>query len=154
MKKINKLIITVFLIFAITISLSGKDVAKNEYDFAFKLWENGNLGGALKKFGLLIKNYPDSRLKDDAQFMIGKCYYYKWDLNKAIEEFNKVIEIYKSKDLSDESQRWIADSYLFLKKYDQAIIEYKKVIDNYPESKQITTAYYQIGKCYYEMGHY
>lgn len=55
---------------------------------------------AINKFQVLIDEYPNSDLADDALFNIGLCYFKMKQLEQAIEAFNQVIINYPDASIS------------------------------------------------------
>lgn len=55
---------------------------------------------AINKFQLLIDEYPNSDLADDAQYNIGLCYFKMKQIEQAIEAFKQVIINYPDASIS------------------------------------------------------
>lgn len=55
---------------------------------------------AISKFNVLINEYPNSDLADDALFNIGLCYFKMKQLEQAIDAFNQVIINYPDATIS------------------------------------------------------
>jgi len=55
---------------------------------------------AIGKFQVLVDEYPNSDLADDALFNIGLCYFKMKQLEQAIESFNQVIINYPDTTIS------------------------------------------------------
>lgn len=55
---------------------------------------------AINKYQVLIDEYPNSDLADDALFNIGLCYFKMKQLEQAIEAFNQVIINYPDASIS------------------------------------------------------
>lgn len=55
---------------------------------------------AIGKFQVLVDEYPNSDLADDALFNIGLCYFKMKQLEQAIEAFNQVIINYPDATIS------------------------------------------------------
>jgi tol-pal system protein YbgF len=72
------------------VSLTDQEV----YDQARKAFDAGKLEDARQGFEGLIKQYPQSKNADNAQFWIGETYYREKWFEKAILEYQKVIEQY------------------------------------------------------------
>jgi tol-pal system protein YbgF len=64
------------------------------YDQARKAFDDGKLEKARQGFAELIKQFPQSKNADNAQFWIGETYYREKWFEKAILEYQKVIEKY------------------------------------------------------------
>lgn len=55
---------------------------------------------AINKFQVLIDEYPDSDLADDALYNVGLCYFKMKQFEQAIETFNQVIINYPDATIS------------------------------------------------------
>jgi len=70
------------------LSLTDQEV----YDLARKAFDAGKLDEARQGFKDLLKQHPQSKHADNAQFWIGETYYREKWFEKAILEYQKVIE--------------------------------------------------------------
>lgn len=94
---------------------------------------------AINKFNILIDEFPDSDLADDALFNIGLCYFKMKQLEQAIETFNQVIINYPDATISslDNANEFgktaakchygIFQCYILLEKKEQAQEELEKL---------------------------
>ena len=71
-----------------------KDSEQKLYDFAKKLFDDGDKGNARIQFENFINKYPDSDNADNARFWIADSYYSEKWFEKAILEYQKVLEDY------------------------------------------------------------
>ncbi|MCP4671975.1 MAG: tol-pal system protein YbgF [Desulfobacula sp.] len=71
-----------------------KDTQQNLYDFAKKLFDDGEKENARIQFENFINKYPDSDNADNARFWIADSYYSEKWFEKAILEYQKVLENY------------------------------------------------------------
>ncbi len=72
----------------------GKNPEKELYDFAKKLFDDGDRENARIQFENFINKYPDSDNADNARFWIADTYYSEKWFEKAILEYQKVLEEY------------------------------------------------------------
>ncbi|MCD4818492.1 MAG: tetratricopeptide repeat protein [Candidatus Cloacimonetes bacterium] len=64
---------------------------------------------AMKKCGIVIQDYKNSKYVDDALFMLAQCFYYKGsNYIQAIEKFQDLIDYYPESSFVAESQIYIA----------------------------------------------
>jgi tetratricopeptide (TPR) repeat protein len=94
---------------------------------------------AINKFQVIIDEYPNSDLADDALFNIGLCYFKIKQLQQAIEAFNQVIINYPDASISslDNANEFgktaakchygIFQCFLLLGKDEEAQKEFKKL---------------------------
>ena len=71
-----------------------KDRQQSLYDFAKKLFDDGEKENARIQFENFINKYPDSDNADNARFWIADSYYSEKWFEKAILEYQKVLEEY------------------------------------------------------------
>ena len=62
---------------------------------------------AIEKSKKLLTNYPDSKYRDDAQFIIAKSYYFKGDYLLAKRYFEDLTSLYSNSPHTDEVPLWI-----------------------------------------------
>ncbi|MCK4390139.1 MAG: tol-pal system protein YbgF [Desulfobacterales bacterium] len=74
--------------------LEVQETPEGLYARAKQLFDNGEYENARELFRSFLKDYPKSKMGDNAQFWLGEIYYRdKW-YEKAILEYQKVIESY------------------------------------------------------------
>ncbi|RNC84604.1 MAG: tetratricopeptide repeat protein [Balneola sp.] len=95
---------------------------------------------AVSNFRRMLRIYPFSRLREQAQYNIAYIYLNTSNYSQAIEEFQTVISRYPGTDWAARSQYNIGDAYYNAGEYDRAIDAYKKVLDDYPRSRYIIEA--------------
>lgn len=95
---------------------------------------------AVSNFRKMLRIYPYSRLKEQAQYNVAYIYLNTSNYSQAIEEFQTVINRYPGTDYAARSQYNIGDAFYNSGEYDRAIDAYKKVLDNYPRSRYIIEA--------------
>ncbi|GAB5409816.1 MAG: hypothetical protein BalsKO_21810 [Balneolaceae bacterium] len=95
---------------------------------------------AVSNFRRMLRIYPYSRLKEQAQYNVAYIYLNTSNYSQAVEEFQTVINRYPGTDYAARSQYNIGDAFYNAGEYDRAIEAYKKVLDNYPRSRYIIEA--------------
>tara|TARA_R110002050_G_scaffold253787_3_gene392035 strand:- start:1368 stop:4364 length:2997 start_codon:yes stop_codon:yes gene_type:complete len=95
---------------------------------------------AVSTFRKLLRIYPFSRLREQAQYNVAYIYLNTDNYSQAIEEFQSVINKYPRTEWAARSQYNIGDSYYNAGEYDRAISAYKKVLEDYPKSQYIIDA--------------
>lgn len=95
---------------------------------------------AVTQFRRLLRIYPFSRLREQAQYNIAYIYLNTGNYDQAIEEFTSVIEKYPSTEWAARAQYNIGDSYYNAGLYEEAIEAYRKVLEEYPRSEYIIEA--------------
>ncbi|MEX0684841.1 MAG: tetratricopeptide repeat protein [Balneolales bacterium] len=92
---------------------------------------------AVTTFRRLIRIYPFSQLREQAQYNIGYIYFLIGNYTQAIDEFNSLINSFLNSSWAARSQYNIGDAYYNAGEYDNAIEAYKKVLEDYPRSDYI-----------------
>ncbi len=95
---------------------------------------------AVTTFRRLLRIYPFSQLREQAQYNVAYIYLNTDNYSQAIEEFQAVINKYPGTEWAARSQYNIGDAYYNAGEYDRAIAAYKKVLENYPRSGYIIDA--------------
>ncbi|MEW6007837.1 MAG: tetratricopeptide repeat protein [bacterium] len=113
----------------------------------------------------LLKEYPKTALKYEANLLICNLVFEKKDYKKAIVEYMKLIKEVEKGTLTDLfphlppeirnldqimvcCQIGLGDNYKELGDYTQAIVEYKKVLDEYPKIEKADDACFYIADLY------
>lgn len=62
---------------------------------------------AIEKSRKLLSNYPESKYRDDAQFLIAKSYYFKAEYTSAKSNFERLALDYSTSPYSEEVPLWV-----------------------------------------------
>ena len=103
-------------------------------------YRSGRTFEAVTTFRRVLRIYPFSRLKEQAQYNIAYIYLNSDNYSQAVEEFQTVINKYPGTEWAARSQYNIGDSYYNAGEYERAIEAYKNVLENYPRSSYIIDA--------------
>jgi tetratricopeptide (TPR) repeat protein len=95
---------------------------------------------AVSQFRRVLRIYPFSTLREQAQYNVAYIYLNTGNYDQAIEEFQAVINRYPGTEWAARAQYNIGDSYYNAGNYDQAIEAYKQVLEDYPRSNYIIEA--------------
>lgn len=105
---------------------------------------------AVSAYLSLARKYAGSDLAPEALRKVGDLHRQRLgDLRKAIVYYGMVTEQYRNSPQASESQYLIAESYMELRQYDQARVEYLQVAKDYPKTRFVPLAYYQVANSYY-----
>lgn len=105
---------------------------------------------AVSAYLSLARKYPSTDLAPEALKKVGDLHRQRLaDLRKAIVYYGMVTEQYRRSPQAAESQYLIAESYMELRQYDQARVEYLQAAKDYPKSRFVPLAYYQVANSYY-----
>ncbi len=95
---------------------------------------------AVTQFRRLLRIYPFSRLREQAQYNIAYIYLNTGNYDQAIEEFQTVISRFPGTEWAARAQYNIGDSYYNAGNFEAAIEAYQRVLDQYPRSRYIIEA--------------
>ncbi|PKD43827.1 tetratricopeptide repeat protein [Rhodohalobacter barkolensis] len=95
---------------------------------------------AVSQFRRVLRIYPFSSLREQAQYNVAYIYLNTGNYDQAIEEFQAVINRYPETEWAARAQYNIGDSYYNAGNYDQAIEAYNQVLEDYPRSNYIIEA--------------
>lgn len=95
---------------------------------------------AVSNFRRMLRIYPFSNLREQAQYNVAYIYLNTSNYSQAIEEFQTVINRYPGTDWAARAQYNIGDAFYNAGEYDRAVEAYQKVLENYPRSRYIIEA--------------
>jgi TolA-binding protein len=95
---------------------------------------------AVQAFRRLLRQFPESRLREQAMYNVGYIYFLAGNYSQAIEEFDRVIRQYRGSNWAARAQYNIGDAWFNAGEYDKAIEAYQLVLNNYPRSPLIVEA--------------
>ncbi|REL24852.1 tetratricopeptide repeat protein [Rhodohalobacter sp. SW132] len=95
---------------------------------------------AVTQFRRMLRIYPYSRLREQAQYNVAYIYLNTGNYDQAVEEFNTVIERFPGTEWAARAQYNIGDSYYNAGDYERAIEEYRRVLEGYPGSTYVLEA--------------
>jgi len=95
---------------------------------------------AVTEFRRVLRIYPFSSLREQAQYNVAYIYLNTGNYEQAINEFQTVIERFPNTEWAARSQYNIGDAYYNAGDYDNAIYAYSEVLENYPTSNYILEA--------------
>ena len=150
---IRRAAISVIIIMTWTIypTLAGE---RDEYVFAYKLFQEGAYfiaKDALKKF---LQDYPQSTDADDARFLMGECALQLEKYDEAIQHYKQLQIDYPDSPLRLDAVRGIATAWFHQGRYEEAIKAYEKVVESSDDAPVISHSLYLIGESYDNLGLY
>lgn len=95
---------------------------------------------AVQAFRRLLRQFPDSRLREQSMYNIGYIFFLTGNYTQAIEEFERLIRQYRGSNWAARAQYNIGDAFYNAGEFDRAIVAYQAVLDNYPRSPLIIEA--------------
>ena len=95
---------------------------------------------AVTTFRRFLRTFPNSRLREQAQYNIAYIYLNSENYEQAIQEFQTAIQNYPGTRWAARSQYNIGDAYYNAGDYAKAEAAYKKVLEQYPNSDYVVEA--------------
>ena len=114
---------------------------KDNYAYAYTLYQTGKFESALKKFNLVINK--EDELAQIALFNMGDCYLKTNNLTSAQSAFSRAANLNYNPTIKEEAFfNYAKLSYqLSFDPYDEAIQAFESYLDTYPNSKRKDDAY-------------
>jgi tol-pal system protein YbgF len=143
-----------------------------EYMFAQRSYEQGDLTKALEQFNSLVKKYPQtiyakaaegtiaiiqeklSNKKAKGLYEEARSLQEQGSYAEAIDEYTKILEEYPKAYWTPYAQYSKAETLYSGQKYKEAIAAWQKVIDNFPGSDMSSHSLYHIAECYERLKDY
>jgi tol-pal system protein YbgF len=118
---------------AATSDADDKD-GKQQYTAAFDLLKEGSYKPSITAFEDFLRNFPQSRYADNAQYWLGEANYVSREYKTALDEFQKLIARYPDSSKIAGARLKIGFTYFELKNWSAARDELQQVIKLYPDS--------------------
>ena len=126
---------------------------REEYTFAFKLFQDGKYIFAKDQFKAYLESYPDGENADDARFLSGECALRLEDYDDAIQHYKKLTADPAS-PLRLDAVRGVATAWFHQGKYEEAIKAYEEVIGGSKDVHALSRSLYLVGEAYDNLGLY
>jgi tol-pal system protein YbgF len=116
--------------------VSNKPTANNEkaaYNHAYETLK-GNRDAGIQEFTVFLKQYPTSRLAENAHYWIGEAHYAKKNFRGAIDSFIVVLNKYKSGRKAPDAAVKLGYSFYALKDWTLARRTFNDVLRYFPNT--------------------
>jgi tol-pal system protein YbgF len=104
------------------------------YSKAFSLLKEGRYQQSITAFEDFLRQYPQSKYSDNAQYWLGEANYVSRDYKKALEEFQRLIARFPESTKIPGARLKIGYVYFELKNWSAARDSLQQVIKLYPEA--------------------
>lgn len=116
-------------------AVAGSDAdGKDDYSKAFTMLKEGRYQQSITAFDSFLKQYPQSKYSDNAQYWLGEASYVLRDYKKALDEFQRLIARYPDSTKIPGARLKIGYVYFELKNWSAARDTLQQVIKLYPEA--------------------
>ncbi len=119
---------------------------QHDYDAAFDLLKQGNYDPAAKAFRNFIAKYPQSALRDNAQYWLAQAYYVVRNFRQALDEFGKVVSDFPSSTKAQDAALKIGYCHYELGEWSKARASLKQVSARYPGTPAAKSAEQRLAK--------
>lgn len=126
---------------------------REEYTFAYKLFQDGKYIFAKDQFKAYLENFPDGENADDARFLLGECALRLEDYDDAILHYKKLTAD-PSSPLRLDAVRGVATAWFHQGRYEEAIKAYEEVITGSRDVNALSRSLYLVGEAYDNLGLY
>jgi len=116
------------------------------YDAAFDLMKKGYYERAAKAFRDFNAKYPQSALRDNAQYWLGQAYYVSRNFRQALVEFGKVISDHPGSNKAPDAALKIGYSHYELGEWSKARDSLNQVVTRYPGTPAAKSAEQRLAK--------
>ncbi len=100
--------------------------------------------------GELLTYYPESKMLDQAAFMLGNMDLEEKRYEEAIISYRRLIRDYQDSPVASDAQYAMGRAYEFKGEFDKACEEYVKLAYKFPDSHLLPEAMVRIGVYYFE----
>ena len=107
---------------------------------------------ALKRFGLVIANYPNSDVFPGACSMRGDIYGSRGELDKAVADYKRAVAAARKASQATYAVFQMAEVYEAEEKYNQIVDEVQAYLDTWQDKADIAKALFWIGKTRIQQG--
>ncbi len=95
---------------------------------------------AIEEFRKLLRIYPFTRVREQAQYNIGYLFLTLGNTSQAVEEFERLINQSPGVSWAARAQFAIGDAYYNAGEYEEAVGAYQQILQSYPRSSYIIDA--------------
>ncbi len=119
---------------------------QKDYDAAFSLMKQGHYDRAAKGFRDFLAKYPQSGMRDNAQYWLGEANYVARDFRKAIAGFAKVMSDHPKSLKAPDALLKIGYSHYELGEWTKARENLNQVVARYPGMPAAKSAEQRLAK--------
>jgi len=119
---------------------------QQDYDAAFNLMKQGFYERAAKGFRDFIAKYPQSALRDNARYWLGKAYYAARNFRQALEEFGKLMSDHPKSPKVPDAMLETGYSHYELGEWTKARASLNQVMARYPGTPAAKSAEQRLAK--------
>ncbi len=123
-----------------------------DFKFACSLFEDGMYHLSFSEFQKFIKNYPESRLIEEAWFLSAESMFKLGEYDSALKFYLYLLSQIPNTKFKDKANYRLGEIYLKGKNFKQAIEKFKLAIESSTDESLISQSAYQLGEIYFEQG--
>ena len=130
---------------------------REDYTFAYKLFQKKAYMVAKDQFEFFIQKYPQSENADDARLLVGESALNLEQYDLAVQHFKQLTVEYPNSPLRLDAVRGVATAWFRQGRYEEAIKGYQQVLEGAIKDAEldvIAEAIYLTGESYEKLGLY
>jgi len=132
-----------------------KDFIDEAYYWLSVIYLKGkDFANSLQYAEKIIDNFPDSKFRWRALYLIAKNDLELGRIKEAIEIFNKIINKSEEEELLQDSYEQLLDFYFLRKNYSEVGSLGKKYLDRFAKGRLLPKIYFYLGESYYLQGNW
>ena len=113
---------------------------------------SGALGEAASTLQRLLDDFPESDLREEAQYRLGYVYFQQQDYDAAARAYGRVIDTAPDDPLAAQAQYGIGDALFNDGRFEDAARAYRTVLERYPDAPAASDAAASIQYAFEAMG--
>ena len=126
-----------------------------KYYNSLSLFKENKFEEAIVKLKDLISETEiEDKRKQEAQYLLARCWLNLQEYNKAIENLEVLKKLELEGSLLQKVSFDLGLAYSREGEKEKAILEFQEFIEKYPQSELIKSAHFELGKCLYDLKKY
>lgn len=125
--------------------------AESQYDYAAKLFDQGNFSAAVMEYRRFIHFFPNDPRISQAMYQIGLSLFHDRKFKQAINAFQNTIDAFEDSNHAVWSYFKISQTYLALRDFGSAIIALQNLLVATQDKDIADKARYHLGLIYIEL---
>ncbi len=113
---------------------ASEEAEKAAYVAAFEFLKTGQYAEAIQSYDAFLKQYPNGRYADNAQYWMGEANYVSREFQEALVQFQKVVANYPSSPKVSDARLKIGFALYEMQRWDDAKASLEQVVRDYPNT--------------------
>lgn len=118
----------------VEVAAANEEAEKAAYVAAFEFLKTGQYAEAIQSYDAFLKQYPNGRYADNAQYWMGEANYVSREFQEALVQFQKVVANYPSSPKVSDARLKIGFALYEMQRWDDAKASLEQVVRDYPNT--------------------